>query len=147
MPLQGGLSIERMCELARVSRASFYRSLKEQRTAEEETKVRSAIQQIALEPSPTLRLLPDLCGVAAAGNSPTFGRVRLPGGDSRCLFSQGGGMGARSDVGESVDDFSAERAIAQHRPRPGLFTTRIAACNTLAANTWPSWRSTGSCPA
>ena len=49
MPLQGGLSIERMCELARVSRASFYRSLKEQRPAEEETEVRSGIQQIALE--------------------------------------------------------------------------------------------------
>lgn len=38
-----------MCELARVSRASFYRSLKEQRPAEEETEVRSAIQQVALE--------------------------------------------------------------------------------------------------
>ena len=49
MPLQGGLNIERMCELARVSRASFYRSLKEQRPAEEETEVRSAIQQIAVE--------------------------------------------------------------------------------------------------
>jgi len=49
MPLQGSLSIERMCELARVSRASFYRSLKEQRPAEEETEVRSAVQQIALE--------------------------------------------------------------------------------------------------
>ena len=49
MSLQGSLSIERMCELARVSRASFYRSLKERRPAEEETEVRSAIQQIALE--------------------------------------------------------------------------------------------------
>ncbi len=49
MPLQGSLSIERMCELSRVSRASFYRSVKEQRPAEEETEVRSAIQQIALE--------------------------------------------------------------------------------------------------
>ena len=49
MPLQGSLSIERMCELARVSRASFYRSLKEQRPAEEETAVRSTIQQIALD--------------------------------------------------------------------------------------------------
>jgi putative transposase len=48
MPLQGALSIERLCELARVSRASFYRSLKEQRPAEEETEVRSTIQQIAL---------------------------------------------------------------------------------------------------
>ena len=49
MPLQGSLSIERMCELARVSRASFYRSLKEQRPVEEDMEVRSAIQQIALE--------------------------------------------------------------------------------------------------
>ncbi len=49
MPLQGSLSIERLCELARVSRASFYRSLKERQPAEEETEVRSAIQRIALE--------------------------------------------------------------------------------------------------
>jgi len=49
MPLQGGLSIERMCELTRVSRAGFYRLLKEQQPAEEETEVRSTIQQIALE--------------------------------------------------------------------------------------------------
>ena len=48
MSLQGSLSIERMCELARVSRASFYRSLREQRPVEEEMEVRSAIQQIAL---------------------------------------------------------------------------------------------------
>jgi hypothetical protein len=46
MPLQGGLSIERMCELARVSRASFYRSLKEQRPAEEEMEVRSAVLRL-----------------------------------------------------------------------------------------------------
>jgi len=38
-----------MCQLALVSRRSFYRSLKEQRPAEEELEVRSAIQQIALE--------------------------------------------------------------------------------------------------
>ena len=49
MPLQGSLTIERMCELARVSRASFYRSLKEQGPAEEEIEVRSAIQRIPLE--------------------------------------------------------------------------------------------------
>ncbi len=30
MSLQGSLSIERMCELTRVSRASFYRSFREQ---------------------------------------------------------------------------------------------------------------------
>jgi hypothetical protein len=31
MSLQGSMTVERMCELVRVSRASFYRSLKEQR--------------------------------------------------------------------------------------------------------------------
>ena len=49
MPMQGNLSIERMCELARVSRAGFYRSLKERVPLEESMEVRSAIQQIALE--------------------------------------------------------------------------------------------------
>lgn len=48
MSLQGSLSIERMCELAGVNRGSFYWSLREQRPAEEEMEVRSAIQQIAL---------------------------------------------------------------------------------------------------
>jgi putative transposase len=49
MSLQGSLSIERMCQMAPVSRRGFYRSLKEQQPAEEEMEVRSAIQQIALE--------------------------------------------------------------------------------------------------
>ena len=49
MPVQGSLSIERMCELARVSRASFYRSFRQQRPIEEEMEVRSAIQQVAVE--------------------------------------------------------------------------------------------------
>ena len=47
--MQGSLSIARLCQLVPVSRRSFYRSLKEQRPAEEETEVRSVIQQIALE--------------------------------------------------------------------------------------------------
>jgi transposase InsO family protein len=49
MLLQGSLSIERMCQLVPVSRRSFYRSLKERQPVEEETEVRSVIQQIALE--------------------------------------------------------------------------------------------------
>jgi transposase InsO family protein len=49
MSLQGSLSIERMCQMAQVSRRGFYRSLKEQQPAEEEMEVRSAIQQIALQ--------------------------------------------------------------------------------------------------
>ena len=49
MSRQGGLSIERMCQLVPVSRASFYRSLQEQKPIEEEMEVRSAIQQIAVE--------------------------------------------------------------------------------------------------
>ena len=47
--MQGSMKIERMCELARVSRAGFYRSLKERVPVEESMEVRSAIQQIALE--------------------------------------------------------------------------------------------------
>jgi putative transposase len=49
MPMQGGLRIERMCRLAGVSRASFYRCLQERLPAEEDMEVRSAIQQIAVE--------------------------------------------------------------------------------------------------
>lgn len=48
MPTQGALSIERMCQLAWVSRASFYRSLLEHHPEEEDMEVRSTIQQIAL---------------------------------------------------------------------------------------------------
>ncbi len=49
MSLQGSMSIERMCHLAQVSRAGFYRSLQECLPVEEEMEVRSMIQQIALE--------------------------------------------------------------------------------------------------
>jgi putative transposase len=49
MPMQGSLTVERMCQLAQVSRASFYRSLQEQKPVEEDMEVRSAIQQIAVE--------------------------------------------------------------------------------------------------
>ena len=49
MPLQGGLTIERMCQLAQVSRAGFYRWLQEPQPVEGEMEVRSAIQQIAME--------------------------------------------------------------------------------------------------
>lgn len=47
--MQGSLSIERMCQLAQVSRAGFYRSLQEKMPVEEDMEVRSAIQQIVLE--------------------------------------------------------------------------------------------------
>jgi putative transposase len=47
--MQGNLSIERMCHLAEVSRAGFYRSLNEKCPVEEDMEVRSAIQQIAVE--------------------------------------------------------------------------------------------------
>ena len=48
MSLQGGLSVERMCQLAQVSRAGFYRSLQQHEPLQEELEVRSAIQQIVL---------------------------------------------------------------------------------------------------
>ena len=47
--MQGSMSIERMCQLAEVSRAGFYRSLRERTPVEEDMELRSAIQQIALE--------------------------------------------------------------------------------------------------
>ena len=49
MSLQGSLSIERMCQLAQVSRAGFYRSLQEPPPVKEEMEVRATIQQIVLE--------------------------------------------------------------------------------------------------
>ena len=49
MPLQGGLTIERMCQLAQVSRAGLYRGLQEPQAVERDMEVRSAIQQIAME--------------------------------------------------------------------------------------------------
>ena len=42
------MSIERMCELAQVSRAGFYRSLQVHQPMEEEMAVRTAIQGIAV---------------------------------------------------------------------------------------------------
>ena len=49
MPLQGSLRIERMCQLAQVSRAGFYRCLKGRAGIKEEMEVRSQIQEIAVE--------------------------------------------------------------------------------------------------
>jgi putative transposase len=49
MRLQGSLSIERMCQLAGVSRAGFYRSLQERAPVEEDMEVRSVMQQITVE--------------------------------------------------------------------------------------------------
>ena len=49
MPLQGSLSIERMCQLAQVSRAGFYRHLQDRAPAQEDMEVRSTIQAIAVE--------------------------------------------------------------------------------------------------
>ena len=49
MPLQGSLSIERMCQLAQVSRAGFYRYLQERALAQQDMTMRSAIQEITLE--------------------------------------------------------------------------------------------------
>jgi len=49
MLLQGGLAIDRMCFLAGVSRAGFYRYLRAQDPLQEEMAVRSEVQRIALE--------------------------------------------------------------------------------------------------
>jgi AcrR family transcriptional regulator len=49
MSLQGGLSIERMCKLAGVSKSGFYRHLRSRDAHDEAMHVRSEIQSIALE--------------------------------------------------------------------------------------------------
>jgi len=49
MRLQGNLSIERMCHLAQVSRAGFYRTYEESEPQQEELDLRSLIQTIFLE--------------------------------------------------------------------------------------------------
>ena len=49
MPVQGSLSVDRMCQLALVSRAGYYRSFQERCPEEEEMLVRSMIQQIVVE--------------------------------------------------------------------------------------------------
>jgi transposase InsO family protein len=49
MPLQGSLSIERMCQLAQVTRAGFYRHLQGRAPTQEDMEVRSMIQAIAVE--------------------------------------------------------------------------------------------------
>lgn len=50
MQAQSGLEVEKMCELARVSRASYYRWLEPaEEDRKEEMKLRSAIQQCSLE--------------------------------------------------------------------------------------------------
>jgi putative transposase len=49
MSMQGKLGIERMCQLAGVSRASFYRWLQAELPVEEDLEVRSNIQKIFLE--------------------------------------------------------------------------------------------------
>jgi transposase InsO family protein len=49
MPLQGGLSVERMFQLSEVSQASFYRYLRRGWQAEEEMTLRSAVQNIVVQ--------------------------------------------------------------------------------------------------
>jgi len=49
MSMQGGLSIREMCESARVSRASYYRSWRQQEPKHEEVALRGEIQRLAVK--------------------------------------------------------------------------------------------------
>ncbi len=167
MSRQGGLRIERMCQLAQVSRAGFYRSLQEAQPVEEEMMVRAEIQQIALahrrrygyrritaelrrrgllvNHKRVVRLMREdnllaiqprafvvttdthhdlevylnlasrltLTGINQLWVADiTYIRltrgVRLPGGDSRCVFTQGRGLGAGPHAGRPVADRGAD---------------------------------------
>jgi AcrR family transcriptional regulator len=48
MQSQGGLSIQRMCEMATVTRASFYRHWEKKAPTEAEMALRDAIQRMAV---------------------------------------------------------------------------------------------------
>ena len=67
MLMQGNLSIERMCQLAGVSRAGFYRSLQEHKPAEEDMEVRSAIGRSLLNTSAATAVVGRARNCAAAG--------------------------------------------------------------------------------
>ena len=69
MPLQGSLSIERMCQLAQVSRAGFYRWLQEPPPIEEEMELRSADSADRAATSAALWLSAYFGGVAAERNA------------------------------------------------------------------------------
>ena len=49
MPLQGNLGVERMCQLAEVSRAGFYRYLRRGWQWEEEVALRSTVQDVVID--------------------------------------------------------------------------------------------------
>jgi len=49
MSFEGSLSVERMCELGRVSRAGYYRWLEAEAPGEEQMEVRAAIHEVVLE--------------------------------------------------------------------------------------------------
>jgi putative transposase len=49
MPLQGSIGVERMCQLAEVSRAGFYRYLRRGWQWEEEVALRSTVQDVVIE--------------------------------------------------------------------------------------------------
>ena len=49
MPLQGSLGVERMCQLAAVSRAGYYRYLRRGWQWEEEVALRSTVQDVVIE--------------------------------------------------------------------------------------------------
>ena len=48
MPLQGSLTVERMCQLAGASRAGFYRYLQGSAPREEDMAVRARVQEVVL---------------------------------------------------------------------------------------------------
>ena len=72
MSMTGSLSIERMCELARVSRASFYRSFHEQQPVEEENGDTVCHPTNRHRAPSTLRVPPYFSGIATTGQRKSF---------------------------------------------------------------------------
>ena len=68
MSLQGRISIERMCQLAQVSRAGFYRSLHKREPVTGKMEVRAAIQANRIGASAPLRISTGDGGAGTSGN-------------------------------------------------------------------------------
>ena len=99
--MQGRLSIERMCYLAQVSRAGFYRSMVEKSPAEEDMEVRAAIQKIAIDHGQRVWL------------SKNHGRTAPPGnaGQSQAC---GAGDARRQSAGDSTAGLRCDNGLLVH---------------------------------
>ena len=97
MPLQGHLSVERMCRLAQVSRAGFYRYLRGNWQDEEEVALRSAVQKCVIEHRWRYGYRRVTAGLRAQGMSVNHKRIARIMREDNLLVVRRGIFGPRED--------------------------------------------------